>query len=65
MARYTETASFSRMATSTAHSKLDRLQALSAGGSSDASMKGFNLLSEDPAMVCVAVAFGGMHGIGN
>ena len=63
MARYTETASFSRMATLTARSKLARLQALSAGASSDASMKGFNLLSEDPAMVRDAIAFGGMHGV--
>lgn len=65
MAKYTETASFSRMATLTAHSKLARLQDLSAGGSSDASMKGFNLLSEEPAIVCAMVTFGGIHGVEN
>ena len=63
MAKYTETASFSRMAISTARSKLDRLRALSAGVSSDVSMKGFSLLSEDPARVCDVVIFGGTHGV--
>jgi hypothetical protein len=46
MANYTEIVSFSRMAIPNARSKLDRLQALSAGASSDASMKASSSLSE-------------------
>lgn len=47
MEKSTESASFSSMATSTAHSKLGHLRALSAGASPGASAKGFERLNGD------------------